>query len=220
VTKGDSPGGTLEGGDSPGATLRLFLALPVPGRAADALERWRDSDVLARVPERFRDVVRPVEGFHVTLAFLGSRPQAELPAIVDALRSATAETPAFELVPRRFRETRSVGMVVFDDPSGEATALAERLQGRLEALGVYEREARPWLPHATVVRFSSRRSERGPTRPRLAVRPLHLAPALVAFVPSGAAAFVSRLHPSGARYEILETAEFGPRTELSEEADR
>jgi 2'-5' RNA ligase len=217
VTKGHSDGGTLEGGDPPGATLRLFLALLVPDRAAEELERWRDSDVLARVPERFRDVVRPVEGFHVTLAFLGSRPRAELPAIVGALRGAAAETPAFELVPRRFRETRSVGMVVFDDPSGEATALAERLQRRLEALGVYQRETRPWLPHATVVRFSSR-------RPRLAVRPLHLALDLGAVVPSGAAAFLSRLHPSGARYEILETAELGPktelRTELSEEADR
>lgn len=189
--------------------LRLFLALQLPDETLDVLERWQAAHLADG---------RPVEraSLHVTLAFLGSRPQAELPAIVDALRSATAETPAFELVPRRFRETRSVGMVVFDDPSGEATALAERLQGRLEALGVYEREARPWLPHATVVRFSSRRRDRGAKRPRLVVPP----PDLGAFVPSGAAAFVSRLHPSGARYEILETAEFGPRTELSEEADR
>jgi len=207
VTKGGSPGGTLESGDPPGATLRLFLALPVPGRAAEELERWRDSELLARVPERFRDVVRPVEGFHVTLAFLGSRPGTELPAIVDALRGAAAETSAFELVPRRFRETRSVGMVVLDDPSGEATALAERLHGRLEELGVYEREARPWLPHTTVVRFSSRRRDRGQKRPRLAAPPPDAGP----FVLSEAAAFVSRLHPSGARYEILETAEFEPR---------
>jgi len=204
VTKGGSPGGTLESGDPPGATLRLFLALPVPERAAEALERWRDSELLARVPERFREVVRPVEGFHITLAFLGSQPRAELPAIVGALHGAAAESRPFELVPKRFRETRSVGMVVLDDPSGEATKLAERLHGRLEALGVYEREARPWLPHATVVRFSSRRRERGPKRPRLPVPPPDLGP----FVPSGAAAFVSRLHPSGARYEILETAEF------------
>jgi RNA 2',3'-cyclic 3'-phosphodiesterase len=205
VTKVGSPGGTLDSGDPPGATLRLFLALVLPDEAAAGLERWRDSELLARVPERFREVVRPVAGLHITLAFLGSRPRAELPAIVDAMREAAAEATAFELVPKRYRETRSVGMVVLDDPSGEATTLAERLHGRLEKLGVYEREERPWLPHATVVRFSSRRRDRGPKRPRLAVPP----PDPLAFVPSGAAAFVSRLHPSGARYEILETAEFG-----------
>jgi RNA 2',3'-cyclic 3'-phosphodiesterase len=216
VTKGGSPGGTLESGDPPGATLRLFLALLLPGHAAEELARWRDDELLARVPERFREVVRPVEGFHVTLAFLGSRPHAELPAIIDALREGAAESRAFELVPKRYRETRSVGMVVLDDPSGEATTLAERVHGRLEELGVYEREARPWLPHATVVRFSSRRRDQGAKRPRLAPAPPELGP----FVPSGAAAFVSRLHPSGARYEILETAEFGPKEELSEEADK
>ena len=207
MTRAGSPGGTLDSGDPPGATLRLFLALVLPDDAAVGLERWRDSELLARVPERFREVVRPVDGFHITLAFLGSRPRTELPAIVDAMREAAAEATAFELVPKRYRETRSVGMVVLDDPSGEATTLAERLHGRLEEIGVYEREARPWLPHATVVRFSSRRRDSGPKRPRLAVP----APALGAFMPSGAAAFVSRLHPSGARYEILETAEFGNR---------
>ena len=99
----------------------------------------------------FSPVFRPVDGFHITLAFLGSRPRTELPAIVDAMREAAAEATAFELVPKRYRETRSVGMVVLDDPSGEATTLAERLHGRLEEIGVYEREARPWLPHATVL---------------------------------------------------------------------
>jgi 2'-5' RNA ligase len=207
VTNGGSSGGTLESGDPPAATLRLFLALLVPERAVEELARWRDAEVLARVPERFRDDVRPVEGFHVTLAFLGSRPRAEFPEIVDALRGAAAQTPPFELVPTRYRETRSVGMVVLADPSGEATTLADRLHGCLEKLGVYEREARPWLPHATVVRFRSRRRDQGRKRPRLVVAPPDAGP----FVPSGAAAFVSRLHPSGARYEILETAEFEPR---------
>jgi len=85
-----------------------------------------------------------------------------------------------------------VGMLVLDDPSGEATRLAERLQLRLEELGCYRREARPWLPHVTVLRFRE--------RPRLAP-PL---PKIEPFAPSGVAAFLSRLHPSGARYEILE----------------
>ena len=81
-------------------------------------------------------------------------------------------------------------MVVLDDRRRRrrlpATARA------LEALGVYRPESRPWLPHVTVLRFRE--------RPRLAP-PL---PETGTFVPSDAAAFLSRLHPSGARYEVLE----------------
>jgi 2'-5' RNA ligase len=88
-------------------------------------------------------------------------------------------------------------MLVLADPTGEAGRLAERLHGRLESLGVYERERRPWLPHVTVVRFRE--------RPRLAP-PL---PELGPFAPSGAAAFLSRLRRSGARYEVLESCPLG-----------
>ena len=52
-------------------------------------------------------------------------------------------------------------------------------------------ETRPWLPHLTVLRFRE--------RPRLCP-PL---PETGTFVPSGAAAYLSRLHPTGARYEVL-----------------
>ena len=135
--------------------------------------------------------------FHITLAFLGRTPRRVLEPIVDLLREEVAATVPFELEPVRYRETRSVGMLVLDDPSGRATDLAERVQARLERLGVYERERRPWLPHVTVLRFRE--------RPRLEP-PL---PELGAFVPSGAAALLSRLHPSGARYEVLESCSLG-----------
>jgi 2'-5' RNA ligase len=175
---------TVEGDER----LRLFLALELPEDVDGALRAWRERH-LARA--------RPADKLHVTLAFLGSRPRSELDVILGALRESAAETVSFELEPVRYRETRSVGMLVLDDPSGEATQLATRLHGRLEELGVYRREARPWLPHLTVVRFRE--------RPRLAP-PL---PAIGAFTPSGAAAFLSRLHPSGARYEVIESCSLG-----------
>jgi 2'-5' RNA ligase len=62
---------------------------------------------------------------------------------------------------------------------------------------VYERERRPWLPHVTVLRFRE--------RPRLDP-PL---PAVGAVAPSEAAALLSRLHPTGATYEILESCPLG-----------
>jgi 2'-5' RNA ligase len=90
-------------------------------------------------------------------------------------------------------------MLTCDDDAGRATALAEELHERLEALGVYERERRRWLPHVTVVRFR----ERPRLRPEL--------PRLEPFVTSDAAAYLSRLRPGGARYEVLESVEVGGR---------
>ncbi len=183
-----SPGASLEAGGS----LRLFLALLLPDDVAETLGRWS---------ERHLDRGRRVESFHVTLAFLGPRPRAELEAIVEALRASSATARPFMLAPVRYRETRSVGMVVLNDPSGEAARLAVGLHDRLEALGVYQREARPWLPHVTVLRFRE--------RPRLEPPVALLRAELEPFAPSGAAAFLSRLHPSGARYEVLESCSLG-----------
>ena len=100
---------------------------------------------------------------------------------------------------RSYRETRSVGMLACDDEGGRAAALASDLQQRLEALGVYEPERRKWLPHVTVARFR----ERPRLQPAL--------PALDPFMPSGAAAYLSRLRPGGAQYEVLESVEVGGR---------
>jgi 2'-5' RNA ligase len=129
---------------------------------------------------------------HVTLAFLGHRPASELPSILGVLRDAAAGAGPLPLEPRAWRETRSVGMIVLEDTTGGAGALARRLHVQLAELGVYRPEARPWLPHVTMLRFR--------TRPHLSP-PL---PATGTFVPSDAAAYLSRLHPSGARYEVLE----------------
>jgi len=174
--------GSVEGD----ARLRLFLALQLPATALDVLETWlRDHLRGGRVVPR--------EHLHVTLAFLGSRPAPDLDPVVGALREASSVAGPIAFAPLRWRETRSVGMIVLDDLTGEATALATRLHGHLSALGLYRPEARLWLPHVTVLRFRS--------RPRLDP-PL---PEMGTFVPSGAAAYLSHLHPSGARYEVLES---------------
>ncbi len=179
-----SAGATVEGDDR----LRLFLALELPDAVADELARWG---------ERHLTRGRGVATFHVTLAFLGYTPRRELDPILHALREDAGATAPFELEPVRYRETRSVGMVVLADPSGRATDLAGRLHARLERLGVYVPERRPWLPHITVLRFRARPKLEPPV------------PALGVFAPSGVAAFLSRLRPTGARYEVLESCSLG-----------
>jgi RNA 2',3'-cyclic 3'-phosphodiesterase len=176
------------GGDE---RLRLFLGLRLPDAVLDVVEVWQ--------AEHLRGV-KPVPrgNLHVTLAFLGHRPAGELDAIVRELRAAAADAVSpLRLTPARCRETGSVAMIVLEDEGAAAAALAEDVQGRLEALGVFRREARPWLPHLTVARFRE--------RPRLRLDP----PAMGTFVPSDAAAYLSQLHPGGARYAVLESVALG-----------
>jgi 2'-5' RNA ligase len=173
------------------ARPRLFLALELPDHVRAGLHAWA-----APTFRSGRRVAR--DDLHVTLAFLGSRPAGEVDAIVSVLRECASGSGRCPLAVSGWRETRSVGMLVLDDPTGAAGRLAAALHGRLESLGVYRRERRAWLPHVTVVRFA----ERPRVRPPL--------PAMGTFVPSDAAAYVSRLHPSGARYDVLARVPLDP----------
>jgi RNA 2',3'-cyclic 3'-phosphodiesterase len=175
--------------------VRLFCALQLPAETVERLVSWQHQ-AFARVPEVR---VLPAGNLHVTLAFLGHRPVGELEAIVDSLREASSRVGRPRLSLRGYRETRSVGMLTFDDEDGRATALAADLHERLAALGVYEPERRRWLPHVTVLRFR----ERPRLRPAL--------PELEPFVTSDAAAYLSRLRPGGAQYEVLESVAVGGR---------
>ena len=178
------------GGDE---RIRLFIGLPIPEDVLERLAAWQD-ETFDKTP----DVrIVPPGNVHVTLAFLGHRPAAEVRPIARALREAASAAVQPSLSLRRYRETRSVGMLVFDDEQQRATRLAGDLHGRLEELGVYERENRPWLPHLTVLRF--RRPPR--LRPSL--------PDLGAVSPSEAALYHSVLRRGGAQYEILESVRLG-----------
>lgn len=172
--------------------LRLFCGLRLPDDALDRLVSWQQAE-LADVDVR----VVPGEHLHVTLAFLGSRPADDVPAIVEALHAAAAaaEPPLLQAV--RYRETRSVGMAVLAESDERAARFADDLQRRLEELGVYKRETRPWLPHVTVARFRS--------RPRLDPDP----PDLGVFSPSDAALYNSVLRSTGAQYVVLESVALG-----------
>ena len=173
---------------------RLFLALQLPDDVVAQLTEWQ-VEVLqdAELPCRFV----PPGNLHITLAFLGSRPVGEVPTILRILEDAVraAGVPDFEVV--RWRERRAAGMLELRDRTGTTAArLAGRVQAELADLGLYRFENRDWLPHVTVLRYRD--------RPRLH-SPL---PELSPFAPSGAAAFLSRLHPSGAVYEVLESFPF------------
>jgi RNA 2',3'-cyclic 3'-phosphodiesterase len=173
-------------------TVRLFLGLPLPVETVERLVPWQQAEL------RGVRIVDPAH-LHVTLAFLGSTPVARYPEIAAALAEVARGGEGPVLTASRYRETRSVAMLVLDDRETRAARLADGLHGRLERLGVYERERRAWLPHLTVARFR---------------RPPRLAPAvpdLGEVMPSEAAVYLSRLRPGGAQYEILESVVLGGR---------
>jgi 2'-5' RNA ligase len=181
-------------GDGP-RPLRLFVALDLPDEVRDSLA------ALGAAADP--DVWRPVapEALHVTLAFLGSRPPGDVDRIAPIVAAEHA-APRLELgdvlllPPRRAR----VLTVALDDPTGALRELQARISNALAAAGVYTPEARPFRPHVTVARL----------RPR--VRPprdaaLHLD--RLQFSASAVTLYVSRLRPSGARYEALARAPLG-----------
>ena len=170
--------------------LRLFCALRLPDAAIDVLSEWQAATLHG-------GRVVPPEHLHLTLAFLGHRPAAELDQITAALRETAATAEPIRFLPERYRETRSVAMLVLNDLTGAASRLADALFVRLEEASVYQREARAWLPHVTVLRFR---------RPPRLKPPL---PELGEFAPSDAAVFLSELRPSGARYVVVESFALG-----------
>lgn len=184
------------GGDD---RIRLFCGLQPSDETVACLAAWQAANL---PPDAGRIV--PPEHLHVTLAFLGHRPAGEAAAIGAELRAAAAAAAPVDLRPVRYRETRSVGMVVFEDANGAATALAEDVQERLDRLGAYRREARRWLPHVTVVRFRQPAGLQVETPNRCSIGDVRasLYRSLLGRGPG---------ENRGARYEVLETAALGGR---------
>jgi 2'-5' RNA ligase len=175
------------GGDE---RLRLFCGLRVPGEVVEHVAAWQAREL------RGGRIVPP-ENLHLTLAFLGSRAADDASAVAAALRDAARDARGLRFGLRGYHETRSVGMLTFDDVDGQGAAFAGRLGESLESLGLYRREARPWLAHLTVLRFRD--------RPRL--HPT--LPELCEVVPSDAAVFISRLRRDGAQYLVFEAVPLG-----------
>jgi 2'-5' RNA ligase len=176
-----------------GERLRLFVALLLPDDTVASLAAWQAREL----PDRAGLRIVPEANLHVTVAFLGGRPADDVERIARVLREAARHTGPVVLQPTRYRETRSVAMIVFSDQDDRGKSLADEVFTVLESLRVYERERRDWLPHVTVARFRE--------RPRLAPP----VPELGAIVSSEMAVMMSRLRPSGAQYEVLESVSLG-----------
>lgn len=176
-------------------TLRLFVAVDLPQEVRARLAAWgrraADADAALRAV--------PSQSLHVTLAFLGQRPAAEVDALRVAVRSAGAGglavplalAEALWLSPRR-PHVLTVGL---DDVAGALSDVHGRVLAELSSAIGWEPEPRPLRPHVTVARV-----RRG-ARPRVQA----LAPApRASFVATALTLYRSHQERSGARYEVLE----------------
>jgi RNA 2',3'-cyclic 3'-phosphodiesterase len=173
-------------------SVRLFVALDLPDAARAALGRFRDA---AAGPDVWRAV--PEASFHVTLAFLGHRPEQDVERVVSVLRGLEPwDAPSLALgdgmllPPRRAR----VLTVALANPDGVLGQLQAAVSAGLAVAGVYEPEARPFRPHVTVARLRS-----GARAPRV----LDAAPEALSFTAGAVTLYRSRLARGGAIYEPL-----------------
>ena len=171
--------------------LRLFVALELPAAVRAALAAFRAA---AADPAVWRPL--PDEALHLTLAFLGHRPETDVPAILDGLRGVPTTAPrlalgeALALPPKRPR----VLTAAIVDLDGTLAALQAAVSRDLAALGLYAPESRAFRPHATVARL---RPDAKAGRAELP------APEPLEFHGEALTLYQSRLRREGARYAPL-----------------
>jgi 2'-5' RNA ligase len=183
--------------------VRLFVALELPGAVRLGIESW-GADALA--DPALRPV--PAPSLHITLAFLGHRPEEEVEPIATAVRESGAPAPSIELldpIARPLRGRARVFALPARSPGTEA--LQAGLQERLVSARIYEAEKRPFWPHVTVARV--RMEGRGSRRPQVVVEPPRMLPPALSKPFRGVrmTLYRSELQPSGAHYVPLAQVE-------------
>lgn len=175
------------------ATVRLFVALDLPEAPRRALAAFGATAAAADPALR---AVRP-EALHVTLCFLGARPEADVEMVGAVVRKSTrGALGLLALGAPRWLAPRRPGVLAIEleDGTGALALLQTRLAGALAAGGWYAPERRAFLPHVTVARV-----RRG-ARPRPVLPP---APRTEGFAGTAVTLYASRLGPGGARYAAL-----------------
>ena len=136
----------------------MFVALDLPDEVRQALGEWGRRELT----DPALRVIRP-EYLHVTLAFLGYRPERDVERIARILHSTELPAPEIALVrdPVAVKKGRSPRLFAVDARSEGTIALQSDVERRLVAERLYKPEKRPFWPHLTVARV---RTEKGSRR--------------------------------------------------------
>jgi 2'-5' RNA ligase len=178
---------------------RLFVALDLPQPVREGIGAWGrrelDDPALRRLP---------ADSLHVTLVFLGYRPEKEIGRIGEIVEALAGPAPRIELRDPVQRPPRGQArLYALPVESPQTVALQGELERRLAAERLHEPEKRPFWPHLTVARV--RPEGRGSKRPRRVENPPGGLPQDL-LQPVGAvrlALYRSELKPQGAQYTPL-----------------
>jgi len=182
---------------------RLFVALDLPEGVRSGIVAW-GRDELGDPALR---QVAP-ESLHITLAFLGYRPEKEIERLAAVVEQSGGPGPSIELRGPVARPPRGrPRLFALPAHSPGAVTLQATLQERLAAERLYQPEKRPFWPHVTVARV--RPEGRGSRRSRRVSRlPGPLPQALLQpFNGVRVTLYRSKLQPQGALYTPLAQVE-------------
>jgi len=183
--------------------VRLFVALDLPDGVREGIAAWGGAALAD-------PALRPVrsESLHVTLAFLGQRPEGEIEQIAEVVRESAGPAPWVELLDPVQRPPRGrARLYALPVHSPGTESLQAGLAQKLVEGGFYEPEERPFWPHVTVARV--RNEARGSKRPAVVSDPPRKLPEGMseAFLGVRLALYRSDLQPTGARYVPLAQVE-------------
>jgi RNA 2',3'-cyclic 3'-phosphodiesterase len=179
--------------------VRLFVALDLPDELREGVAAWGREALVDPALRR----VAP-EYLHVTLAFLGQRPEEEIEAIAAVVGENAGPAPWVELRDPESRPPRGrARLYALPALSPGTEALQAGVAQGLAAGGFYEPEKRPFWPHVTVARV--RPEGRGSRRPAVVSDPPGKLPAGLseARICRRMTLYRSELQPTGARYVPL-----------------
>jgi 2'-5' RNA ligase len=182
---------------------RLFVALDLPDELRERIAAWGRE---ALSDPALRPV--PPEYLHITLAFLGYRPQKEIEKIAVVVEENAGPAPWIEMrdpVQRPPRGRARLYALPTISP-GTETLQAGVEQGLAEK-GFYKPEKRPYWPHVTLARI--RPEGRGSKRPAVVSDPPGPLPEELREPRIGVrmTLYRSELQPTGARYVPLAQVE-------------
>jgi 2'-5' RNA ligase len=172
--------------------LRLFVALDLGEDVVATLDAWGRS--VAREGLR----LLPPASLHVTLAFLGERPDDEAAAIGEATLACAQPVPGLRLDDADWLGRGTALSVDLADGSGACGRLQAAVAGALSDLGVFTPETRAFRPHVTVARV--RRGAR-------VARELPAPPDAGTFAGTALTLYESVLSPRGASYRAVARAD-------------
>jgi 2'-5' RNA ligase len=179
--------------------VRLFVALDLPDEMREGIVAWGRE---ALVDPALRPVA--AESLHVTLAFLGQRPEKEIERIAAVVADNAGPAPWVELLDPVARPPRGrARLLALPALSPGTEALQAGVSHGLEEAGFYQPEKRPFWPHITVARV--RPEVRGSRRPAAVAEPPGEIPAGLceARICRRMTLYRSELKPTGARYVPL-----------------